>query len=305
MPVGLSVRLWQLAEEDADITWFDQTLGDEESESSGDENQSSSMASTWVSNMGSTQYHNPPEGSAEHFYSEEHIGTGQSIRLSGINMQQRMFIQVSQQVKMLGLHAPKRHLWSSPLVIDLQKLKTGANKKGSYSLPSRVLDLGDDADALVDASVDVETGMPTCMIYSKYWVMNKTGMKMEYKVSGDRRRFIDSGIGGLPVMFHGGSATQTNSLYKKSSSELSCIPVETPSFNLVSNWWDETSNGKLVLKSDAIKSKDGSHHVGWSEEIEMDAAGTTGKLNCNRFVLSAKIDSLAGAFYKTNLITLR
>jgi hypothetical protein len=136
--------------------------------------------------------------------------------------------------------------------------------------------------------------------------MNKTGMKMEYKVSGDSRRFIDSGIGGLPVMFHGGSLTQTNSVYKKSSSEMSCIPVESPKFTLVSNWWDEASNGTLVLKSDAIKSKDGSkNHVGWSEEIEMDAAGTTGKLNCNRFVLSAKIESLAGAFYKTNLITLR
>lgn len=308
VPFGLSVKVWQFMEQDADTSWFEQSLADEESESSGDENQSSSMASTWISNMVSAQYHNPPEGNSEHFYAEEQIHTGQSIRLSGINLQRCLFVQVSQRVKVFGAHDAK-HIWSSPVVINLQKLRTGANKKGNLSLPSRILDLGDDVDALVDASVDVETGMPNCMIYSKYWVMNKTGMKIEYKVTGDPRRFIDSGTGGLPVMFHGGyhggSAVQTNTTFKKSSSELSCIPVETPKHNLVTHWWDEETNGVLVLKGEAIKSRDGSkNRVGWSEAIEMDAAGTTGKLHCNQFVISAKIESLAGAFYKTNLITL-
>lgn len=303
MPFGLSVRIWQPASKKED-TWFDQTQAEEDSESSGDENQSSSMASTWISNMQSAQYHNPPEGSPDHFYSEENIATGQSIRFSGINLQQRLFIQVSQRVRQ-GV----KHIWSSPLLLNLHKLRTGANKKGSFSLPSRIIDLGDDVDALLDASVDVETGMPNCMIYAKYWVMNKTGMKLEYKVSGDPRRFIDSGIGGLPVMFHGGyhsgSEVQTNMIYKKSSSEIMCIPIETPKHGLISHWWDDSTNGTLVLKSDTIKSRDGSkNRVGWSDPIEMDAAGTTGKLHCNHFVLGAKIDSLAGAFYKTNLITL-
>lgn len=33
--------------------------------------------------------------------------------------------------------------------------------------------LGDDADAVVDTSVDPETGMPATTIYSPYWVVNK------------------------------------------------------------------------------------------------------------------------------------
>lgn len=116
-------------------------------------------------------------------------------------------------------------------------------------------------------------------------------MKLEYKLSGnDPRKFLDSGNGGLPIMFHGGhyggSSGQTNAVYKKSSSEISCIPIEGPKYNLLSNWWDESSNGTLVLMNESIKNREGTKpRVGWCEEIEMDAAGTTGKLNCNQIVL--------------------
>ena len=132
---------------------------------------------------------------------------------------------------------------------------------------------------------------------------------MEYKVSGDPRRVIDSGIGGLPVLFHGGyhggGAVHTNTIYKKASCEVSCHPIECPKYDLLSHWWDESSSGSLVLKSGAIKNSEGGRQrVGWSEEIGMDTAGTSSKLHCNRYVLSVKIDSLAGAFYKSNVITI-
>ena len=172
MPFPLTVRIWQFIETDVDTAWFDQTLTNEDEDSSGDENQSSSMSSTWISNMESAQYHNPPEGNSEHYSSQESVGQGQSVKLSGINLQRRLFIQVSQNVIVAGA-AGAKHIWSTPLQIDLQKLRTGANKKGSVSLPKRVLNLGDNADALVEASVDVETGMPNCTIYSPYWIMNK------------------------------------------------------------------------------------------------------------------------------------
>jgi hypothetical protein len=175
LPFPLSVRIWQqFTEVDADTMWFDQSLINEEDDSSGDENQSSSMASTWISNMESVQYHNPPEGMAEHYFSEETVGKGQSARLSGINLQRLLFIQVSQNIKALGTLG-KEIMWSSPLLINLPKLRTGANKKGSLALPRRVLDLGDEINALVEAAVDIETGMPNCTIYSPYWIMNKTG----------------------------------------------------------------------------------------------------------------------------------
>jgi hypothetical protein len=129
-------------------------------------------------------------------------------------------------------------------------------------------------------------------------------MKMEYKVSGQAKKYLDCGVGGLPVMFHGGKISGTNAVYKKTSSELSAIPVECPKERLVKQWWDHETNGQLVLKRSAVKHRQGHQLVGWSEQIEMEAAGTSGKLNCKNFVLSAKVDSLAGAFYRTKLITL-
>ena len=149
MPFPLSVRVWQFTETDVDTLFMDQALVNEEDDSSGDENQSSSLSSTWVRNMMETaQYHNPPDGSAEDFLVEESVKRGRSLLLSGINVQRRLFLRVSQNVNSPNFSGTK-HLWSSPVLIRLDKLRTGANKKGSLSLPKRILDLGDDIDALV------------------------------------------------------------------------------------------------------------------------------------------------------------
>ena len=104
---------------------------------------------------------------------------------------------------------------------------------------------------------------------------------------------------------HSGMSAQTNTIYKKSSSNLVFIPIECPQYEMLSKWWDESSSGKLVLKGNSIKNGEGGQQrVGWSDAVEMDTAGTNGKITCGQFVLSAQIESLVGAFYKTNLITL-
>ena len=44
--------------------------------------------------------------------------------------------------------------------------------------------------------------------------------------------------------------------------------------------------------------------AGWSDNIEMDAAGTAGQLNCKHVVLNTAIDSLAGAYHRSSLVTI-
>lgn len=57
------------------------------------------------------------------------------------------------------------------------------------------------------------------------------------------------------------------------SGELHVIPLERPSLAVAQTWWDEQSNGKLVLKQHAIKGK-GHHLVSTSDKIVLDTAGT-------------------------------
>lgn len=47
----------------------------------------------------------------------------------------------------------------------------------------------------------------------------------------------------------------------------------------------------------------GKRLVDWSEEIDLDAAGTSPEIRCNKFVCNVSIDSLAGCFHRSNLIT--
>ena len=122
---------------------------------------------------------------------------------------------------------------------------------------------------------------------------------MEYKISGQTKRYLDSGVGGLPVLIHGAKSSETNATYKKVSKQISVIPLESPKECVIKQWWDQETNGQLVLKNIGINNQ-----VEWSENLELDAAGTTGELICKRVILNTSIDSLAGAFHRSNLVTI-
>lgn len=128
--------------------------------------------------------------------------------------------------------------------------------------------------------------------------MNKTGSKLEYRVAGQNKSYLDSGAGGLPIMIHGSRSVGTNEKMKKVSRDVVVIPVERPNEIVARKWWDEKSNGKLVLHKVAIGDVD------WSENIDLDAAGTHGEIDCKRFIFNVSIESLAGAFHRSNLITI-
>jgi hypothetical protein len=304
MPYTISVRLWQLAQDEDDDLWQHPTLYIRSTstfdEDSGSDDDNSAMTPTsQTRSQYSNQFHQSSGREKSDFLFVGSVESCQMLRLSGISLSQPIFMQVSQCVDSHGLTDKMNFMWSKPLSLSLDKLRTGANRKGTLSLPLRILDLGDDVDALVDVSVDSKIRMPACTIFCPFWITNKTGMKMEYKVSGQSKKYLDSGAGGLPIMIHGAKSIETNATYKKVSRQISAIPIECPKENLLKHWWDETTNGKLVLKKIPMNNK-----VEWSESIELDAVGTNGELLCRNVVLNTSIESLAGAFHRSSLVTL-
>ena len=84
-------------------------------------------------------------------------------------------------------------------------------------------------------------------------------------ISQSVKRYLDAGSGGLPIMFHAG----------KSNREMSVIPLECLRKEVADNWWDQSSNGRLVLQQHAIKDRNTGHHLAeWSDKIELDTAAT-------------------------------
>ena len=103
----------------------------------------------------------------------------------------------------------------------------------SAKLPNIVLNLGDTCDCLLHVSIGCGTRVPEGIIYSPYWLMNKTGAKLEYRISGQKTSYLDSGSGGLPVMVHGCSKSKhTIEKYQPVSNEISVLPLERPRLDL-------------------------------------------------------------------------
>ena len=305
LPFPISVRLRQHAIKDQDDDWDGAAaalLVDPESSSSSDDD-GTAMTPSIKGKVGGDQYHLSTSYVGD-YYHEDVIDVGETIRLSGINLSHPLFIEVSQHVQ---TDVADSILRASPIQLDLQKLQTGMNKKGSRSLKEIILDLGDNCDCLVDVSLDRATKMPLCTIYSPYWLINKTGMKLEYRVDGPnlgvKKRYLDSGAGGLPVLMHCGKSDETNAKFDHGSNHLSLVPLECPREDIVDNWWDESTNGKFVLKKNAIVDSN-SHLVDWCKRINLDQAGIDGEIHCDWYVLQAQIESLAGAFHRSNLIKI-
>jgi len=300
------VRTWQTSNEIEDELLWDEPLlpttsadGIYENASSDDDPSSATPSIRGRRTTPEDTHLSSGAGSSDH-YSQDHVAIGQTLRLSGVNLRESLFLQVSQRVN--ASEEEVKFLWTNPLRVQLSKMRTGVNRKGLSQLPTLVLDLGDNCDCLVDVTLEGGTRVPVCTIYSPYWIMNKTGSKLEYKISGQSKRYLDSGYGGLPVMIHGSKSEHTNDKYQNASRAISVCPLELPSQTVAKHWWDEASNGLLVLQKSAIEEK-GQSLVDWSDSINLDAAGTYGEINCNKFIFNVSIDSLAGAFHRSNLIS--
>lgn len=327
MPFPVLARTWQCPRKDE--SWRDASFLSAEMDDMNDENMSSDDDLTsatpsikWKGGA-SPQVHKPDDSKGRNgHFSIDVVERGQTIQMSGINLRESFFIQFAQKIHSTGKSCDLDVMWSKPLQIELGRLRTGINPKGSFALPKIPLDLGDNCSVLVDVSVEGRIRMPICTIYSPCWIMNKTGAKLGYKVkvsslvslnkevrfktslepkidfsrvylsSQSKRYYLDSGSGGLPIMLHCG----------KSDQEMSVLQLECPRIDIAQQWWDGPSNGILVMKHHALKCDIRSHT--WSEKISLVSAGTSEEIQCGQFTFSVTVESLAGSFYRSNLITL-
>lgn len=324
MPFPILARTWQLfiPNKDDDDLWRDSSFlaahPDDLNDDcpSSDEDLSFSTPSTkWWG--GADKFHQSSglEGRRSYF---SVIGRGETLRLSGINLQQPLYVQFSQKLRESGEADETDCMWSKPLQLELRKLRTGINPRGCHRLPKLFLDLGDSCQVVVDVSLEGAIRMPICTIYSPYWIQNKTGAKLGYRIKGSgsvslhefifcqlqlvnssrfafrqsKRYFIDSGSGGLPIMLHCGNSDQ----------EISVIPLECPRKDIAERWWDSACNGKLVWSQHAIRS-DIRRQI-WTEKIELEKAGTSAEIQSHHMTFCVNIDSLAGEFYRSKLISL-
>ena len=126
------------------------------------------------------------------------------------------------------------------------------------------------------------------------------------------------------------SPYSTNERYKNVSRAISVLSVEYPSRRVAEQWWNTKTNGTLIIQKRAMIEQKEKSPIRWSDKIELDVgkttllltilvqafrysllstllllAGTHGEIECNnQFIFNVSIDSLAGAFHRSNLINI-
>ena len=172
MPFPIQAKVWQYPQKEDDATWRDPSLlaaiTDEmngESESS-DDDLSSTLPSFKGSVSNPDQFHQQGGSGEDGHFSTHTIQRGETLRLSGINLRQVLYLQVSQRVQVSGETDGSDFMWSTPALIKLPKLRTGVNPKGNFSLTKRPLVMGPDCDCIIDVSIEGETRVPVCNLYS-------------------------------------------------------------------------------------------------------------------------------------------
>lgn len=189
LPLPIVARTWQLPSKREDDSWRDQSFllteqdEDMDEEISSDEDLSSKTPSIKGRGGGNPdQFHSPRGSGQKGYFSLDYVARGETLKLCGINLRQPLYLQVQQRLNILDENDEAEFSWSKPLQINLSRLRTGINPKGQFSLPKMPLDLGDSCSLLVDVSIEREIRMPICTIYAPYFITNKTGSKLEYKV---------------------------------------------------------------------------------------------------------------------------
>lgn len=105
----------------------------------------------------------------------------------------------------------------------------------------------------------------------------------------------------MPVL---GDCVDTNNAFSvsRNQQELSVIPIEGGSHNLLEQWWDSTECGQLSSQSVLLR-RDGKALANWSESISLNAVGTLGQILCGNIVLGVSIETLTGIFHRSNSIS--
>ena len=161
LPFPILARTWQLfiPKNNDDDLWRDSSflaahpddLSDENSSSDEDLSSSNSSIKGWG---GADKFHQPSGGLEGRQCYFSVIGRGETLRLSGINLQQSLYVQFSQKLQESGEADGTDYMWSKPLQLELKRLRTGINPRGWFSLPKLFLDLGDSCQVVADVSIE-------------------------------------------------------------------------------------------------------------------------------------------------------
>jgi hypothetical protein len=257
--------------------------------------------------------HSREKSATTSFIEKGRVAEGDEISFNGIDTKQPLFISVAQAMnngrkngrthksRNVGRSPEDAIYWTAPMRIDVDRLQAWGSSSGKVSLPTVSVELGDEADLALNTIVE-RNGTVSCTLFSPYWVINKSGMKMEYRFTGRDQTMHDSGVGGLPILAQ--CKEENNSLEKLrvAKREISAIPLESVSSTVMSVWWNEEKNGELVLSRPLLR-KSGKTLVNWSDSVGLDQAGTTGEINCGGILVAVGIETLTGMFHRSNLVT--
>ena len=143
MPFPIQVRTWQLftPKKDDDASWRDSSFlaahPDDASDDCPSSDEDLSSATPSIKGWGGGDKFHQPSGLEDHRSYFSVIERGETLRLSGINLQQPLYVQFSQKLQVSGDSDETDCMWSKPLQLDLGKLRTGINPRGWFSLPKK------------------------------------------------------------------------------------------------------------------------------------------------------------------------
>ena len=135
------MRSWQTASKDQDDMWDGPSLTaqtDDASEvSSSDDDLSFATPSIRIKGKTRTDDLHFSTGVNFHQFSQDFVATGSTLCLSGVNLKDELFIQVSQHVNASEV----AFMWSDPMKVELSKMRTGVNRKGTSQVGSLFINL--------------------------------------------------------------------------------------------------------------------------------------------------------------------
>jgi len=244
-------------------------------------------------------------GQNQPFYSTNTIEKGMDMKLVGVNMKEDLFISISKE-------DDEESSWSKPIKLDMKKFKSSDD--------NGVCSLGPDLDIQIAMSVDLNHKR-RCTIFSPDWIVNKTGMALQYKLSGRAEPVNSLSKGDLAIMVKSGKGRN-----------VMCIPVSEPQQDNIERYWDVNRLGNIKFidnfrfkpdvnhmtapttsqaKKDKRKARRGvgvesdekEIIVDWSNQVGFDNVGTTDELRCGNLLLGVTTDTMTGVFVGSNVCT--
>ena len=230
------------------------------------------------------------------FNSKGAIRMGGEVKLTGVDLNESVWISISRE------DGSMRE--SKPIELDLKAML------GGKTLPIVRGVLEDEVNFKV-SGVHMRNTCKLLNIFSPYWVVNKTGMSLSYKVSGRDRPMNDTTLGSAPVLVDSHASGQTLG-NNWGGNWIQAIPNQGVYADKLKEWWNEKENGQITVREDLLNcgSLVGKHggkgislNPDWCEKIGLDNVGQEGEVNCGNIYFGVSVETMTGAFHESNLMT--